>query len=50
MWTGKSFEKLRTQELTDVANAILEGSDYLLLAEETAVEKHLLLSINIMKK
>ena len=37
-------------EVTDVANAILEGSEYLLLAEETAIGKHPVLSVKIMRK
>jgi len=37
-------------EVTDVANAILEGSEYLLLAEETAIGKHPILSVKAMKK
>lgn len=37
-------------EVTDIANAILEGSEYLLLAEETAIGKYPLLSVKIMEK
>lgn len=37
-------------EVTDVANAILEGSECLLLAEETAIGKYPLLSVKNMKK
>ena len=37
-------------EVTDVANAILEGSEFLLLAEETAIGKHPVLAVKIMKK
>lgn len=37
-------------EVTDVTNAILEESDFLLLAEETAIGKHPLLSVKNMKK
>jgi len=45
-----NYKRPSRAEVTDVANAILEGSDYLLLAEETAVGKNPLLSVNIMKK
>jgi len=37
-------------EVTDVVNAILEGSEYLLLAEETAIGKHPILAVKAMKK
>ena len=37
-------------EVTDVANAILEGSEFLMLAEETAIGKHPLLSVKMMKR
>jgi pyruvate kinase len=37
-------------EVTDVANAILEGSEALLLAEETAIGKNPVLSVKAMKK
>lgn len=37
-------------EVTDVANAILEGSEFLLLAEETAIGKYPILSVDIMKR
>ena len=37
-------------EVSDVANAILEGSEGLLLAEETAIGKHSILAIKTMNK
>lgn len=37
-------------EVTDVANAIFEGSEFLLLAEETAIGKYPLLSVKSIKK
>ncbi len=37
-------------EVTDVANAVLEGSEALLLAEETAIGKNPVLSVKAMKK
>jgi len=37
-------------ETSDIANAILEGSEALMLAEETAIGKHPTLAIKIMKK
>jgi pyruvate kinase len=37
-------------EVTDIANAILEGSEALMLSEETAIGKHPILVIKTMKK
>ncbi len=44
------YKRPSRAEVTDVANAILEGSEFLLLAEETAIGKYPLLSVKIMKK
>lgn len=37
-------------EVTDVANAILDGSDYVILSAETAAGKHLVESVNMMNQ
>jgi pyruvate kinase len=37
-------------EVTDVANAFLDGSDYLMLSAETAVGKHPVESVNMMNQ
>lgn len=37
-------------EVTDVANALLDGSDYLMLSAETAVGKHPVESVNMMNQ
>lgn len=37
-------------EVTDVANALLDGSDYLMLSAETAIGKHPVESVNMMNQ
>ncbi len=37
-------------EVTDVANAILEGSEALMLSEETAIGNHPILTVKAMRK
>jgi pyruvate kinase len=37
-------------EVTDVANALLDGSDYLMLSAETAAGKHPVESVNMMNQ
>ena len=37
-------------EVSDIANAILEGSEILLLAEETAIGEHPVLVVKTMEK
>jgi len=44
------YKRPSRAEVTDVANAILEGSEFLLLAEETAIGRYPVLSVKIMKK
>lgn len=44
------YKRPSRAEVTDVANAILEGSEFLLLAEETAIGKYPCLSVNNMEK
>lgn len=44
------YKRPSRAEVTDVANAILEGSEFLLLAEETAVGRYPILSVKNMKK
>ena len=45
-----TYKRPSRAEVTDVANAVLEGSEYLLLAEETAIGKYPVLSVKNMKK
>jgi len=48
-----SMTKAKTPEraeVTDVANAILEGSNYLMLSEETAIGKYPVLCVKEMKR
>ncbi len=44
------YERPSRAEVTDIANAILEDSEFLLLAEETAIGKHPILSVKMMEK
>ena len=44
------YKRPSRAEVTDVANAILEGSEFLLLAEETAIGKYPVLSVKSIKK
>ncbi len=46
----KRYKRPSRAEVTDVANAILEGSEFLLLAEETAIGRYPVLSVKIMEK
>jgi len=45
-----SYVRPSRAEVSDVANAILEGSEALMLAEETAIGKHPYLAVRAMKR